>query len=72
MTALFSISDMSAPERQAVRVTFQQIIVMRVIDEMTYSLEERDKDVGITHEGFAYEVTGSPFLQTLFAISDNI
>jgi hypothetical protein len=65
LTAVFSISAMDAPNPQAVRVIFKEIIVMRIVDEMIYSLEERGTDVGITRDGFAYEVTESPFLQTL-------
>ncbi len=38
---------------------------MRIVDEMVYSMEKRGKDIGITPDGFAYEVTGSPFLETL-------
>jgi hypothetical protein len=65
VVALFCISERTAPEPQAVRVTFKKIIVMRIVDEMVYSLEERGADIGITRDGFAYEVTDSQFLRTL-------
>jgi hypothetical protein len=38
---------------------------MRIIDEMTYSTEEREKDVGIVAEGFAYQVIGGPLLDSV-------
>jgi hypothetical protein len=38
---------------------------MRVIDEMTYSLEDVGKDTGIVPGRFAYEVTDSLFLRSL-------
>jgi hypothetical protein len=65
LTALFSISARHAPEPRAVRVTFKEIIVMRIVDEMVCSVEERGKDIGITPDGFAFEATASPFLETL-------
>jgi hypothetical protein len=65
LTALFSFSGKDTPEPQAVRVIFKYVIVMRIVDEMTYSVEERGKDIFIAREGFAYEVADSPFLQTL-------
>ena len=70
LTALFSFSRMGEPRPQAVRVTFESIIVMRVVDEMVYSLEERGNDVGIMRDGFAYEVTDSPFLRTMTEASN--
>ena len=65
LAALFSISKLNDPEPKAVRVSFGRIVVMRIVDEMTYSLEERGKDVGIKREGFAYEVADSLFRKTL-------
>ena len=65
LIAMFAVSGRRDPEAQAVRVTFKEVIVMRIVDEMTYSVEERGKDIGITRDGFAYEVTESPFSRML-------
>jgi hypothetical protein len=47
-------------------MTIEGVIVARIVDEMTYSVEDRGgKDVCITREGFAYETNDAPFLQIM-------
>jgi hypothetical protein len=65
LTALFAISDFSARDPKAVRVTMGGTVVMRVVDEIAYSIEERGEDIGITRSGFAYTVTDSLFWNSL-------
>ena len=65
LLALFAFSGNEDTAPLAVSVAFKRIIVMRLVDEMTYSLEERGRDVFVMREGFAYEVVDSPFLRTL-------